>query len=212
MLKYHTPRWMIAYNSSGLIVPANGLVEVTEADYDPINADGPTLQLKVDRPTSDSAANIAINSWMPIPVGSTGLVTFDGPVLVDATGATFSAGGMLGSAEDSFIATEDQSGLVMLADMGDGSFLVDKAGGGGLKPKCLFYLSNDLTTSESSESATIEVQYGQGADHASLSITVLNMKTHTGGVYEFHGDAGDYGIASYTGVTGVWRIDIMECP
>ena len=137
MLKYHSPRWMVAYNSSNSEVPAYGLVEVNGGAYDLTNADGPTLQVRVDRPSEDSAAHIAINSWLPIPAGKTGIVTFDGPVLV-ATEATFLAGDSLGSEADSFVPVSG-SGLVMLADMGDGKFLVDKAGGGrgGLIEMCL---------------------------------------------------------------------------
>ena len=89
------------------------------------------------------------------------------------------------------------------------------AGVSQLRPKCHFTLDEELTISDESVEATIVTQYGQGSDHESTAITVYNLPTHTGGVYEFYGDSGDYGIASYAADPNdltKWYIDIVECP
>ena len=80
-----------------------------------------------------------------------------------------------------------------------------------LKQHCRFTLGAALATTDATKSATIQTQYGPGADHASTSITVRNLLTHTAGTYVFEGDSGDAGLALYdTGTT--WNIIQMECP
>ena len=79
------------------------------------------------------------------------------------------------------------------------------------KPKCTFTLSEELTISDASAAATITGQYGNGVDHDSANITVYNMPAKGGG-YEFYGDSGVYGRASYTGEGTDWEIDILGCP
>lgn len=81
------------------------------------------------------------------------------------------------------------------------------------KAFCWFTLDGDLGTDEESESATIETQWGSGTDHDEAeTITVMNLPTHATGVYEFYGDAGDWGVASYSGTGVVWHIITIECP
>ena len=84
------------------------------------------------------------------------------------------------------------------------------------RPKCHFTLDEELTTAMETVEGTIETQYGNGTDHdVGVTITLYNLPTHEEGVYEFFGDAGDWGIASYAadpGDTVAWMIDIVECP
>lgn len=81
-----------------------------------------------------------------------------------------------------------------------------------MKDKCRFTLDSALATSDTYKDATIEEQWGYGFDHPSTDIDVYNLKTHTSGTFEFYGDAGDYGRASYDPQSDKWWIDILECP
>ena len=213
MLKYHNPRWLQLYNEGSYEIPAYGIVEITGASYDLANPDAPALMLKGDRPSADGLLQIAINSWKPIPYGETGLVTMDGPVLVDAGSVSAATGDSIGSQENSFLPSEDFAGITIFADMGDGRLLVDFASGSQQKrPFCLFQADTAFDTTDSSVSGTIETQYGEGVDHASLSATFLNHKTHTAGTYLFVGDEDDYGTALYSGEGTEWHIVQFECP
>lgn len=124
-----------------------------------------------------------------------------------------------GKAETTVGHPEDLDEDVVFLTTDDGikiNWMITGEGAGQLRPKCHFTLDEELTTSDAGPiDATIVTQYGQGADHDSTAITVYNLPTHTGGVYEYHGDAGDYGIASYASdpddITK-WYIDTMECP
>lgn len=80
-----------------------------------------------------------------------------------------------------------------------------------LKSFCTFTLGEELEDTDQTASATIEEQWGYGADHESTSITVYNMEK-SGGDYEFYGDSGDYGRATYSGSGTTWYIENMECP
>lgn len=82
----------------------------------------------------------------------------------------------------------------------------------GLKPLCRFTLSGALATSEASKAATMSSQYGAGRSHASTSITVYNLLSHTAGTYVFEGDSGDAGYAYYDAAEKKWYIIQMECP
>lgn len=79
------------------------------------------------------------------------------------------------------------------------------------KRLCRFTLDAALATSDASKAATITHQFGEGIDHASTSITVYNLLTHTAGTYVFEGDSSDAGYAYYDSGTS-WRIIQMECP
>lgn len=213
MLSYHQPRWMHAYNSGSYEVPTHGLVEIAGGDYDTTTADGPTLMLQVKRPTAVSLQQFAVNSWKTIPVGETGLVTFDAPVIVEYASA-LSVGDTFGTGLNVFTADTDETGMVVLASLGSDKYLCDfvkSADATPLKQFCTFTLDNALTTSESSESATISTQFGHGTDHSSTAITVNNLPDGTS-TYVFEGDSGDYGMALYSGSGTTWYIIQMECP
>lgn len=82
----------------------------------------------------------------------------------------------------------------------------------GLRPLCRFTLNSNLGTSNASIAATITHQYGYGREHASTSVSVYNLLTHTAGTYAFAGDSGDAGYAYYDPGTQHWIIIQMECP
>lgn len=77
---------------------------------------------------------------------------------------------------------------------------------------CRFTLDAALTTSDSTQDATLDMQWGYGVAHAYGTITVNNLETHTSGTYVFEGDSGDAGIAVYSGSGTTWFIIQMECP
>ncbi len=136
MLDHYKPRWITAYNAGLYDIPAFGLVEVANAEWTRGGPDGPSLTLRVQRPSSNSAQNIAICSWMPIPYQRTGFVTTAAPAVVAYTGTTLSAGDIIGSEADSFEPASGQTGLVFFGDVETStrslvSFAVDPYQGAG---------------------------------------------------------------------------------
>ena len=82
-----------------------------------------------------------------------------------------------------------------------------------MKEHCRFTLSETLSSSVASASASIDTpngQWGQGQDHPSNTITVNNCKDVAGG-YMFSGGAGTYGIATYSGSGTTWNIVQLNC-
>jgi len=81
----------------------------------------------------------------------------------------------------------------------------------GPKPFGHFQLTEALTTSMNSASATLTAQYGRGRRHLNTTITVLNCATSTPNTYVFEGASGAAGpCGHHDGQT--WVILTMECP
>ncbi len=107
-------------------------------------------------------------------------------------------------------AVDENTFVFLIQDSYDRYWVVQNA---QMQPMCWFKFDNALDTSEASESATIQTQWGDGISHdVTQTITVMNLPTHTAGVYEFYADAGDWGTASYSGSGYLWYIVIPECP
>jgi len=79
-----------------------------------------------------------------------------------------------------------------------------------LKEHCKFTLDAELQITDSSASATITSQWGQGQDHPSTAITVNNCN-NIGGSWQFYGGAGYFGIATYSGSGTTWNIVQLNC-
>ena len=83
----------------------------------------------------------------------------------------------------------------------------------GMHAKALFItfkLDAALATSDAEKAATV-LEYSVGPDPGS-TVTVVNLETHTSGVYVFEGDINDTGVARLDSNTGKYRITNMECP
>jgi len=133
----------------------------------------------------------------------------------------------VGDADDTHVDVDTAGGSKLVSDAGGGGLILHKPTGTGTKwaviaiggshtgqlkkQHCRFTLGGALATTDASQSATIQTQYGPGVDHPSTSITVRNLLTHTAGTYLFEGDSGDAGIAIYDSGT-TWNIVQMECP
>jgi len=133
----------------------------------------------------------------------------------------------VGDADDTHVDVDTAGGSKLVSDAGGGGLILHKPTGTGTKwaviaiggshtgqlkkQHCRFTLGGALATTDASQSATIQTQYGPGVDHPSTSITVRNLLTHTAGTYVFEGDSGDAGIAMYDSGT-TWNIIQMECP
>lgn len=95
-------------------------------------------------------------------------------------------------------------------------FIVSGIGGGGLtgyKDVIFTLATTALTTSSSTNNATIHWQFGIGSTSPNTgagAISVNNMPV-SGGGYLFEGDVGDYGIAIWDN-GNAYQIIQMECP
>ena len=206
----HQPRWLPAYNGGSQEVPAFGLVEITDAEYDFETPTTPSIVLKVKRPTSDSLRQFAVNSWMPIAVGKTGLVSFDGPLIVSHASA-MSVGDTFGTGTDVFTPDTAETGMYVIASLGSNRYLCDFLKGTGYKPLVRFSLDAALAKADASKSATIEFQVGPGTDHDALTtITVKNPADATNGNNTYAGAIGATGWAVWDTGTEFHIID-MDC-
>ena len=167
----HQPRWLPAYNSGAHEVPAFGLVEITDAKYDFETPTAPTIVLKVVRPTSGSLQQFAVNSWMPIAVGKTGLVSSDGPLIVSHSSA-MSVGDTFGTGTNVFTPDTSEMGMYVVASLGDNRYLCDFSGASS----SVFKIGKVVTSAIASLATGTVRQYDQAwvVTSPAVDFTVIN--------------------------------------
>jgi hypothetical protein len=209
--EFQSVRWIEAKNNSGSEIPSFGLAKVVGAT---LEGPGRTVIL-LERPDEDSQYPIAINSWHPIPNGGYGVVSMEGPVYVWYDDAdTPAIGESWGSQQDSFKAEKDQTGLTIIGSVqADRDIVLANIDTYQFVEVITFTLAEALETTDENVTATIYEQNGQGRKHSATgagAITVHNLPKQDGD-YEFYGDSGDYGRASWM-YGNHFKILIVECP
>lgn len=212
--QWHDIRWLEAMNTEAEEVPPHGLVRITDATLDKPGQ----LVLKVNRPTDENQYPLAINSHKPIPYGSKGLVTLDGPAFVkyDLTqGDPPAVGYEYGTHADSFEAYRNRVGLLYLGalDNARGLMLVEIARPSLFKPLIHFTLAENLTTAMETCTGTITTQFGHGYPSpyvGSGEILLINMPNSVT-TWTFYGDSGHCGVAGHD-YGNRYVILNLECP
>jgi len=206
-------RWLPFRNDSGEKAPGGALLRPTGViDHDS------SAVLTVAKPNASSGLHY-INSIFEVEDGEYGNCSRDTPIFAYYDdGGTPALNEEWGPASGSWKLTEDGLGFVVVGGAaGSGTsakvFVESLTLATGRKKLVRFTFAQALTTSDASKTATITNQYGPGIDGptGAGAITVYNLLTHTGGVYEFAGDIGDAGLA-YHDSGNNYRIIIPECP
>lgn len=207
--QYQGVRWMEALATGS--VPAFGLCAITGATWE----DPGRTVLTVGAPGADHAYPLCVNSHKPIASGDYGLVACEGPVFCKYNAAvTPIVGYAWGAANGSFSATKDKNGLLILGgvDTTKEIVLVDICRWEGYVEGITFTLAATLADTDASATATIHEQLGLGRPSpytGAGAITVMNLHRDSGD-YEYSGDSGHYGTATWM-FGSTYRITSLQC-
>lgn len=208
--QFHETRWFEA-KATSYDVPAFGLVSITGATWE----DPGRTVLLIERPDADNDFPCAINSFKPIAAGDYGLVAVEGPNWVAYnTAATPAAGDEWGAAANSFLLTQNKTGFIVLGGV-DAVREIVLVNFTAMSKRLIitFTLYEELEDTDETCLGTIHEQQGPGIAHTCTgagAITLYNMHRDDGD-YEYYGDAGHYGVASWMGGTN-FRILNIQCP
>jgi hypothetical protein len=198
-------RWLTARNVYAGVIPAFGLVKVSEVD-----ADG-TLQ--VTRPDADGQ-DVYVNGPVKIVQGGYGNVTRDWPAfaLYTAADGTPTNGDTWGAKSGDFTLRKGFAGFTIEGGVNAGLTIVLTRGRAASAKAAYinFTLPSALAATDASKATcTVNSYWGGGANPGS-SVTVYNQAASSN--YIFAAGSGKHGVASYDPAADKYRIINMECP